>query len=151
MTAVHPVAYIRRVLSELPLAKEFVICESNSFGESQVKARVLRGRTVFCDPTNPKNAATVVLEVDSAADHYVACMIIASDNIEDTCPELQKLWANSYTGVPYKLVVIVYPNQTQSDDWVGRYKVMTATDYRRFISDYTVAAVSAMADHLNAI
>ena len=147
---VHPVAYIRKIVSESPMAKAFTINESTQYGDAMIEARILRGRTVFSDFLNQKNIITAVLDIESAADHCVACMIIASHDMSES-DLLRNIWANPYSG-PYRLVVIIYPNgPTQNDSWVGRYHVMIDTDYKRALVDYTVAAVSSMGDQLNAL
>ena len=150
MTATHPVSYIRETTSRAPLAVTFVISENTQYGCALIGVHILRGRTVFSDFTDEKNVITAVLEVDSAADHYVACMIIASHDMNGS-NLLRGIWANPYSQ-PYRLVVIIYPNaSSQKDDWVGRYHVMVDTDYKRMLVDYTVAAVSSMGDQLSAL
>ena len=81
MMATHPVSYIRETTSRNPLAAAFVISENTQYGCALIGVHILRGRTVFSDFTDEKNVITAVLEVDSAADHYVACMIIASHDM----------------------------------------------------------------------
>lgn len=146
----HPISYIRAVIKDAPGMKSFNIVEQTNNGWSSVGVEILPGRTVFSDFASETNNVTACLRVKDAADHRVACSIISSMDMSKD-DELRDIWANQYRH-PYSLIAIIKPNEHyQPFDAVGEYSVMTASKYKQKLADYTVAAVSAMGDHLSVI